>query len=262
MASHQEVTGVTSTRTDDTRGPSGCDRFVAKLDAASTLDDEEKQAVRDLCASTRAVAAKRDIISEGEKPEHVHVVLDGWAARYKALPDGSRQILAFLIPGDFVDLHVTILREMDHSIVALVPSRVAYVPHRQMEELPLHRPQLARALWRATLIDEAVLRSWIVNLGRRDAAERIAHLFCELHSRMALVGLVSENHFRLPLTQEMIADATGLTPVHVNRVLQRLRSDGLIVLEHGELTIVDGAGLGRLAGFDPNYLHRERLARV
>lgn len=262
MARHQEVAGVSATRTASGRASPGCDRLIAKLDAASTLGNEERQAIRELCVSTRTVPAKQDIISEGEKPEHVHVVLDGWAARYKTLPDGSRQILAFLIPGDFADLHVTILREMDHGIVALVPSRVAYVPHRQMEELPLHRPQLARALWRATLIDEAVLRSWIVNLGRRDAAERIAHLFCELHARMALVGLVSDGQFRLPLTQEVIADATGLTPVHVNRVLQRLRSDALIVLERGELEILDAAALRRLAGFDPNYLHRERLARV
>ena len=261
MSSHH-VAGVSATRAHSGRASAGCERLIAKLDSAARLGDEEKQAVRDLCVSTRTVPAKQDIISEGDKPEHVHVVLDGWAARYKTLPDGSRQILAFLIPGDFADLHVTILKEMDHGIVALIPSRVAYAPHRQMEELPLHRPQLARALWRATLIDEAVLRSWIVNLGRRDAAARIAHLFCELHARMALVGLVSEGQFRLPLTQEVIGDATGLTSVHVNRVLQRLRSDGLIVLEHGELTIVDAAELGRLAGFDPNYLPRERLARV
>ena len=138
-------------------------------------------------------------------------MLSGWAARYKLLPDGTRQITAFLIPGDFCDLHVTILREMDHGILALSPATIAYIPHQAMQDLPLNRPALARALWWATLVDEAVLRAWIVTIGRRDAHEGVAHLLCELHARMRNVGLVEEGAFSLPLTQEELADALGLT---------------------------------------------------
>jgi CRP-like cAMP-binding protein len=235
---------------------------VAKLSAASELADEEKQALRDLCSNARTFPPRRDIISEGDKPTHVHIVMEGWAARYKILPDGSRQIVAFLIPGDFCDLHVTILARMDHSILALTETKVAYAPHEAMEALPIDHPRIGRAFWRATLVDEAVLRSWIVNIGRRDSAERIAHLFCELHARMSLVGLVEEGQFDLPLTQEVIADAVGLTPVHVNRTLQALRAQGLIVLRDGELTITDVEKLREVAGFDANYLHRGRMIRA
>jgi CRP-like cAMP-binding protein len=187
-------------------------------------------------------------------------MLEGWAARYKFVDDGSRQITAFLLPGDFCDMHVAILGEMDHSILAITDARVALVPHDVLEELRRQRPELGRALWWATLVDEAVLRDWIVNIGRRHADKRIAHLFCELHARLKLVGLVESDQFDLPLTQEVIADALGLTPVHVNRMLQNLRAEGMIALKRGELTIIDIAGLRTFAGFDPNYLHRGKLA--
>ncbi len=237
-----------------------CNRLILKLNAPGPLPCEEEDAVRELCRETRSVQRGRDIISEGDKPDHVHVIMEGWAARYAVVEDGSRQITAFLLPGDFCDLHVTILGEMDHGIVALTPAKVAYVPHQLMQDLPLERPQLARALWWATLVDEAVLRSWIVNIGRRDAAQRIAHLFCELHARLKLVGLADDGAFSLPLTQDVLADALGLTPVHINRMLQRLRSEDLILLKGGELTILNIEGLRKLAGFDPNYLHRGKLA--
>jgi CRP-like cAMP-binding protein len=237
----------------------GLERSVSKLNASSNLTDADKQAIRDMSSVVRKVPAKSDIISEGDPPDHTFIMLGGWAARYKVVADGSRQITAFLIPGDFGDLHVTILVAMDHGIVALTPTRVAFVSDKTMEQLPIDRPQLGRALSRSTLLDEAILRSWIVNIGRRPALERIAHLFCELHARLALVGLVENDRFDLPITQEVIADATGLTPVHVNRMLRQLRADGLIVLRRGALTIVDLPGLRKVAGFDPNYLHRGRL---
>lgn len=241
--------------------PAGCERLVAKLSAAADLAEEDKEALRALCSQVREFAGKRDIIGEGEKPENVHLMLEGWGARYKVVEDGSRQITAFLLPGDFCDVHVPILGEMDHGILALTAAKVALIAHDRITELPRKRPELGRALWWATLVDEAVLRSWIVNIGRREAAQRVAHLFCELHARMKLVGLVEDDQFDLPLTQEVIADALGLTPVHVNRTLQHLRADNLIVLKGGELTILDVEGLKRLAGFDDNYLHRGLLAR-
>ena len=237
-----------------------CDRLIAKLSAVAMLTPDDERVLHEVCRSPRKVAARRWIIEEGDKPDHVHVMVEGWAARAKILPDGSRQITAFLLPGDFCDLHVTILGEMDHSILALTDARIAYVPHSEMEELPRRRPELVRAFWWATLVDEAVLRSWVINVGRRSAYERIAHLFCELHARLKLVGLAGDDEFALPLTQEVLADATGLTPVHVNRTLQSLRADGLIELCDRRLTILSPERLRRKAGFDANYLHRGRLA--
>jgi CRP-like cAMP-binding protein len=236
--------------------------LIAKLETVSPLSEIDRDALRRLCSVVREVPARRDIIGDGDRPESVHVMLGGWAARYKVLPDGSRQITAFLIPGDFCDLHVTTLREMDHGILALTPATVAFIPHQVMQDLPLDRPELARALWWATLVDEAVLRNWIVNIGRRDAYQGVAHLMCELHARMGSVGLVDEGRFSLPLTQEELADALGLTPVHVNRVLQRLRGEGLITLEDRVLTLEDPEGLRRAAGFDPTYLHARRQGSV
>jgi CRP-like cAMP-binding protein len=182
--------------------------------------------------------------------------VEGWAARYKLLPDGARQITAFLIPGDFCDLHVTILGEMDHGITTLTRSRVAFVPRARIEELT-ERPSLVKAFWWSTLVDEAILRAWIVNVGRRDAFEAVGHLICELYVRMKNIGLVDGRRFDLPLTQEEIGDALGLTSVHVNRVLQRLRSEDLISFRQGLLTIHDYPALEKASGFNPNYLHIE-----
>jgi CRP-like cAMP-binding protein len=200
------------------------------------------------------MGARRNVIREGERPDHVHLIVEGWAARYKLLADGARQITAFLIPGDFCDLHVTILGEMDHSIMTLTRAKVAYIPRSKMDVLT-ERPGLAKAFWWATLVDEAVLRAWIVNVGRRGAFEAIGHLMCELYVRMKNIGLADDHVFELPLTQEELGDALGLTPVHVNRVLQRMRSDDLISFKGGWLTIHDYRGLEKASGFNPNYLH-------
>ena len=240
----------------------GCDRFIAKLSAVSNLSDGDEQSLAELCQDVRIVPPKRDLISDGDKPDHFHIVLDGWLARYKVVDEGSRQITAFLLPGDIGDLHGTILNRMDHGIMALTRAQVAHIPHQVMQDLPIDRPQLGRALWRATLIDEAILRSWIVNIGRRCAEKRIAHLFCELHARLSLVGMVKDNRFALPLIQEVIADALGLTAVHVNRTLQALREKRLLTLEKGYLTIEDISELSKIAGFHADYLHPERLRRA
>jgi CRP-like cAMP-binding protein len=231
--------------------------LIAKLETVADLPSEDRKALTDLCSDARSMSARRNIIREGDRPDHVHLIVEGWAARYKLLADGSRQIIAFLIPGDFCDLHVTLLGAMDHSIVSLTKSRVVYIPRNRMNELT-DRPSVARAFWWATLVDEAVLREWIVNIGRRDAFESIGHLMCELYRRMKNVGLVTNHSFELPLTQEEIADALGLTPVHVNRVLQRMRAEDLITLKKSALTILDYGRLEQASGFNPNYLHIER----
>jgi len=229
--------------------------LIARLETVADLRDEDKALLVALCQDVRPVRAKSNIISEGERPEYIHLVVDGWAARYKLLSNGTRQIVALLIPGDFCDLHATVLGHMDHGIVALTACQVAYIPAAQIDELTSRHNGLTKALWWSTLVDEAVLRSWVVNAGRRDAYQRIAHLMCEMHLRMKMIGLVRDDQFDLPLTQEELADATALTPVHVNRTLQLLRKEGLIAFRGGQLTVLDVHGLERAAGFDPSYLH-------
>jgi CRP-like cAMP-binding protein len=232
--------------------------LIRRLKIVADLSEDEERRLTELCSDVRECPVKQDIISEGEKPKHLHLVLRGWAARYKVVPGGARQIVAFLIPGDFCDLHVTVLEQMDHGIVALSPCTVAYIDSRAIDRLTLESSRIARALWWSTLVDEGVLRSWVVNNGRRDAYERIAHILCEMHARMKMIGLVEDERLDLPLTQEELADATSLTPVHTNRTLQRLRAEDLIELRGHVLTIKDLKGLQRAAGFDPSYLHIRR----
>ncbi len=228
--------------------------LIAKLESGARLAEEDRSALAVLCENSREMGARRNIIREGERPDHVHLIIEGWAARYKLLADGTRQITAFLIPGDFCDLHVTILGEMDHSIITLTRAKVAYIPRSKMDSLT-ERPGLVRAFWWATLVDEAVLRAWIVNVGRRNAYEAVGHLMCELYVRMKNIGLADDYCFELPLTQEVLGDALGLTPVHVNRVLQRLRAENLISFKGGVLIILDYEGLEAASGFNSNYLH-------
>ena len=228
---------------------------IRKLEAIEPLTDTERRKVAELIRDVGDVDRKADIIADGDSPEFVHLILDGWAARYKVLHDGSRRITAFLIPGDFCDLHITILEAMDHGIVALTDCRVAYIEQAAIDEITRSTPVLTRALWRATLVDEAVLRQWLVNAGRRNAFEAVGHLLCELHLRMKIVGLAEGDILDLPITQEELADATGMTPVHINRTLQRLRKDGLIELGSGTLYVPDVQALRRSCDFDSAYLH-------
>ncbi|MBV9930185.1 MAG: Crp/Fnr family transcriptional regulator [Alphaproteobacteria bacterium] len=232
---------------------------MAKLGTVARLSEDDRAAVEALCDDAQEVAARRSIIREGDRPDRVHAILEGWAIRYALLANGTRQITAFLVPGDFCDLHATVLGHMDHSIATLTRARVAAIPRARIDEV-MERPSVARAFLWSTLVDEAVLRSWIVTVGRRDAEEAIGHLMCELYLRMRNVGLTIDHSYALPLTQEEIADALGLTPVHVNRVLQRMRREGLISLAGGALTIHDYRKLEHASGFDPNYLHFEPRA--
>jgi CRP-like cAMP-binding protein len=228
--------------------------LLTRLESVCRLTEGDRTALSTLCEDPRDMGARRNVIREGERPDHVHLMIEGWAARYKLLADGTRQITAFLIPGDFCDLHVTVLEEMDHSIITLTRAKVAYIPRSKMDALT-ERPGLVKAFWWATLVDEAVLRAWIVNVGRRDAFEAIGHLMCELYVRMKNIGLTDDHRFELPLTQEELGDALGLTPVHVNRVLQRMRADGLISFKASLLTLLDYKRLESESGFNSNYLH-------
>jgi CRP-like cAMP-binding protein len=232
--------------------------LVHKLQTVTDLSVSDREQLHQLCHEVGRVHAKNDIISEGNRPERVHLIVRGWAARYKLLADGRRQITAFLIPGDFCDLHVAVLGYMDHGIVAISECHVAYIDSKELDRVTSENSRLAKSMWWSTLVDEATLRQWVVNVGRRDAYQRIAHILCEMYSRMSLVGLVADGRLALPLTQDDLADATGLTPVHVNRTLQRLRKEGLIEIGSGRLHILDIVALRNRGGFDSNYLHIER----
>jgi CRP-like cAMP-binding protein len=233
--------------------------WAMKMEQFTRFSDEDRRLLDELASSRlRRYEAREDLIREGEHSPDLHLVISGWACRYKLLPDGSRQIMAFLLPGDLCDAEIFILKAMDHSIATLAPSTVASIPGETMRELLLHRPSVAVALWWGTLTDEGVLRARIVDLGRRDARGRVAHLLYELLVRLRLVGIATGCSFELPITQADLADATGLTPVHVNRVLQRLREEALIATEGRTVTITDPAGLKAAAGFTGNHLHLER----
>lgn len=237
--------------------------LIRKLECFASLSDDDKGAIRSVCAErVQPFPARKDIISDGQATNYVHLILEGWAARYKMLPDGSRQITAFLIAGDFCDLHITILDKMDHGIMALTPCMVAHLDTDKLDGLMTERSMLTKAFWWMTLVDEAVLRQWVIN-SRRRAIVAIPHLLCEMHLRLKAVGLVSDGCLSLPLTQEELADATGMSSVHVNRTIQALRKAQLIELGQGSLTIPDVAALAKAGGFDDTYLHlREGKARA
>ncbi|MCJ2049649.1 Crp/Fnr family transcriptional regulator [Methylobacterium sp. J-070] len=235
--------------------------LIRKLDHAGGLTDADRATLLGACASPRPVAAGQDLTCEGDPPENVHLILRGFAYRYKILPGGKRQITAVFVPGDFCDLHVAILQRMDHSIATLLPCEVVYLSRATVVDLTAGHPRIARALWWATLVDEAILRAWLVNIGQREASRQIAHLFCELHARLDAVGLATRDNggaaFDTPLRQTDLADLLGMTPVHVNRMLQELREAGLIVLKRRRLQILDLARLRAFCGFDAAYLHLE-----
>ena len=230
--------------------------FVEKLRGHGALTAQDADLLEAACARQRDVPARHDLIREGDKPGPLFVILDGWACRYKTLPEGTRQITAFLMPGDFCDMHAGVLDEMDHSIATVTAARVAVVPRPLIEELIESRPAIMRAFWWAQLVDEGVLRAWIVSMGRRNSVQRVAHLMCELYVRAHNIGLAGGDAFELPLTQGVLGDALGLTPVHVNRVLRKLRLSGAMELGAGVLTVSDVGALATVAGFDDNYLHR------
>jgi CRP-like cAMP-binding protein len=229
--------------------------LVKKLSRRVPLLPAEEEVIRAFPTSTCDYAKGQMIVPEGTSPQESAVLLAGLAFRYKALPNGTRQIVSLHIPGDFVDLHSFVLRPIDHAIAAAVPSRVAKVPHERIAEVVAHYPRLTEALMWDVALDAATHREWMVGLGRRNAYERIAHLFCELYYRMRMAGLLRADGFELPLNQTELGDICGLSSVHVNRSLQALRQDGLIRSEKGRLVVTDIARLSAAAGFDPAYLH-------
>lgn len=231
------------------------DRLVRQLKSIAFVSQAEIDAIGTLPFRTRSVAENRDIVREGDRPTESCLVLDGLVCRYKMVMDGRRQILSLHFAGDMPDLQSLHLDAMDHGLSALTPARLAFVPHDALRETIRRLPRLADIFTRHALIDASIFREWIANIGRRPARERVAHMFCEVYTRMHALGIVDQDSFKLPMTQAELGDATGLSSVHINRTLQSLRKDGLIST-HGDVhTVSNWERLRELGDFDPAYLH-------
>ena len=229
--------------------------LTMKLEQFTRFVPSERLRLDELIGTTARYRRGEDIIASGTKADHIHLVIDGFAARSKVVRNGRRQLMAFLIPGDLCDVEVFVLEAMDHDIVAMTDTVCAHIPAAEMEQLLTESSNLTRAIWWSTMTDSAVLREWIVNQGLRDALARVAHLFCELLVRFRIVGMGRDNSVPFPLTQDELSDATGMTPVHVNRVLRQLRDDGMIELRGKVLKVLDFKRLSRAAQYEPAYLH-------
>lgn len=229
--------------------------LIRRLEMVSPLSAADRQLLEQATAQVRQVGADQDLICEGDLPRAVPVFLEGFACRYKTLSDGKRQIMAYLVPGDLGDLYIFLLNRMDHSIATLTPCRVAELARETVLEITARHPTLSHALWWAGLVDAAMLREGLTNMGRRPAEQRIGHLLCEMLVRLQVVGLADGNRYELPLTQAELADMMGLSTVHVNRVLQALRRQGLIRRNGKALQILDIDRLIAFSGFNPIYLH-------
>jgi CRP-like cAMP-binding protein len=234
--------------------------LVRKLESIAPVSDEEKQAIVSLPLTVRDLKADQDIVRDQDRPSQCCLILEGFACRYKLLPEGKRQIFSFHIAGDIPDLQSLHLEVMDHSLGTLVPSKVAFIPHETVRAFLRAHPRIGDIFWRDTLIDAAIFREWVANVGRREAYERIAHLFCELFVRIRAVGLNNGESYAMPITQAELADATGLSTVHVNRTMKVLKANGLIKTRNGMVIIEDWEGLQEAGEFDATYLHLRKEA--
>jgi CRP-like cAMP-binding protein len=232
--------------------------LVTQLDLIFDLSKDDRAAIESLPVRTKMVGERRDVIREGVVPTECCIVVGGMLCRYKMLSNGRRQILSFHFPGDMPDLQSLHLKTMDHSVATITESRLAFVPHDVVRRLIRTRPGVADALMQHLLVDAAIYREWIANVGRRTALERVAHLLCECFVRMSELGIVKQSTFELPLTQAEIGDATGLSNVHVNRTLKELRRLGLIATNGKVHAILDWEMLRDAAGYDSAYLHLRR----
>lgn len=230
-------------------------RLIRKLSLFGDLGADDRNALAGLPLHVREWPEDADVIREGESASECWLVLDGLLCRYRLLSGGARQILSFHPTGDVVDLQGLFLQAKDHSVCALTPSRLAAIPHAPLLDLLENRPGVARAFWRDVLIDAAITRSWLAGVGRRNARQRLAHLICELFVRMRALDMSSDDGFDLVATQPELGDCLGLSAVHVNRVFQELRRDGLVASQGRFVRILDWEGLQRAADFDATYLH-------
>lgn len=230
--------------------------LVRRLSLFSRLTVDERRAIElAAMARTRRVGARHRIARQGDKPRYVSIVLEGWACGYKHGRDGTRQILGLYLPGEHCDSSIYILDRLDHSLEAITDVTVGEISPADFRRLMERSTTIAEALWWEELVSSAIKREWIYSLTQRSAIERIAHLICELYLRLNSIGAADDHQMPFPLTQTDIAETTGLSPVHVNRMIQELRRLQLISIEQRELHLLDARALADLAAFDPEYLH-------
>lgn len=229
-------------------------RWIRRLARFATFTPEEQRALEDVSAVTRRCAVSDDLTKAGEPSERVLVILEGLACRHKLLPDGRRQILAYLFPGDMGDPRQIMQARVDYSMCVLWPTEVAMLSAASIQRLERH-PNIAIAMARYALMQQAITREWLVNVGHRTAFERLGHLLCEIFVRLEAVGLTREHAFELPLTQAELGDTLALSAVHVNRTLMELRRLKLVTFQNRQVVIHDYPALQAAAGFDPAYLN-------
>ena len=234
--------------------------MIRKFERRASLSDADREALLGLPFRMTRAEPGRYLVREGAVADHSILIISGLAYRHKISADGSRQIVSIHIPGDFVDLEGSLLKVADHNVQALTRCDLATVPRAALREVLLAHPQVAYAMWIDTLIDASNFREWILNVGRRDARERLAHIFCEFALRLESAGMGSTTGYELPMTQEQLADATGLTAVHVNRTLKAMDAEGLIKRERRFILIPDWEKLRTVAGFSELYLHLDQVA--
>ena len=219
------------------------------------LTSEERAALEAMPMQPALIDAYQDIVREGDRPGRSFAIISGIASTYKTTRAGKRQVMSYHVAGDVPDFQSLHLQTLDISIATVSPCRVGFVQHDAVRALLRAQPRLGEVFWRATLIDAAIVREWTLNTGRRDAYARMAHLFCELITRLGTVGLAPDFSCDLPMTQPELADALGITPVHVNRTIRDLKAAGLVSLRSRHLFVHDWDGLVAAGEFDPTYLH-------
>jgi len=230
-------------------------RLIQKLERLVPLGSSGRQAIENLPIRLEVAPAGRLLVREGDVPEECCVLLQGYACRHKSTRDGSRQIVSFHMPGDILDLQHLKLPRADHSVEAITTAEIGWIPMPAMNRLLNDQPDVADAFWRDSLIDASIFREWVLNVGRRDARSRIAHMLCEFAARREAAGLGPAEGFDLPMSQQKIADATGMTSVHVNRTLRTLCDEGALARDGRKIRISDWKTLQRIAEFDQAYLH-------
>lgn len=229
--------------------------LARQLETITILRPDDRAAIAALPLRLKDFRENRDVIREGQRPTECCLIISGLVARYKMVAGGRRQILSFHFAGDLPDLQSLNLERMDHSLLALTPARVAFIPHEAVRRLIGSHAGIREALVRAAMVDGSIFREWIANVGQRSALERVAHLICECFVRMRALGLASRESFELPLTQGELGDATGLSNVHVNRTMKELRRIGVIKTAGKLHSIEDWDLLQETGDFDPAYLH-------
>lgn len=231
------------------------DSLIRKLEQLRELDAEDRAAIAALTFEIRPAQPGQYLVREGSEIAECCLLLTGYACRHKMTSEGGRQIVSFHLPGDMLDLQHLLFSRADHNVQTITAATIAWVPAAELKQLALDRPNVAEALWRDCLVDASIFREWILNVGRRDAKSRVAHMLCEFAARRQSAGLGDPERFDLPMSQEQIADATGLTAVHVNRMLHSLSAEGVITRDKRLVEILDWERMRRIADFDPAYLH-------